>query len=135
MRSCLLAVVCLFAVSTMSGCTRLATDVDLGKAAQKHGMKNITTGDGTFENYTAVDHHRHLEVGISVGIPYLCKLIELYPVQSNQAQLEDMAGESKAHGANAMINVCPPTETYTGFPFFIVGLHFDRTSGTGINQR
>ena len=46
-----------------------------------------------------------------------------------------MAQKAKEMGANAMINVDPPREFYTGLPFFIVGLYVDTVEGTGIDVK
>lgn len=131
----ILTLLTLAAVGTTFGCAHIGTPVDLEQVAQTTGMTNVTTGDGTFENYQATSYNQSLEVGISVGIPFLWKVMEVYPAQSNEAQLAQIANEAKEMGATAMINVQPPEETYTGFPFFFVGLHFDRAHGTGINAR
>jgi hypothetical protein len=135
MRKLGIVVGALFIASTMMGCSYIGSDVNLGAAATAVGVSNITTGDGTFANYKAMDHQSGLEIGIAVGLPLLFKFMELYPVQSNQAMVEEMATRSKANGANAMINVSPPTESYWGFPFGIVGIYIDKVSGTGINVR
>jgi hypothetical protein len=132
----MLAVLCMAGLlAALNGCAYLPGGTDLGKVANDVGMVNITTGDGTFENYTATGHYTGTEIGIAVGIPWLIKLVELYPVQSNEGLLEQIARSAKDDGANAMINVTPHTEAYTGIPFFIVGLYIDRTEGTGIRTR
>lgn len=129
-----LAVVGVMLAGTTS-CAYLGTQTDLKDVAGRVGFSNITTGDGTFENYQAVGHYTGLEFGIAVGIPYLFKIMELYPAASNEDLLESIAQEAKEDGANAMINVKPHSEFYTGFPFMIVGIYFDRTEGTGIKTK
>jgi hypothetical protein len=117
---------------TFVGCAHIGSQTNLGQVANDHGLVNVTTGDGTFENYKATGHYSGIEFGIAVGIPWIFKFMEIYPMQSNEDQLGQLASDAKADGANAMINVAPPKEFYTGFPFFIVGLYIDRTEGTGI---
>lgn len=130
----ILTLLTLVAVGSSFGCA-LQSDINLKQAADTAGLTNITTGDGTFENYNAVSYNKSTEIGIAVGIPFLFKIFEIYPALSNEAQLVGIAQDASDMGANAMINVEPPQETYTGFPFFIVGLYIDRTHGTGINVR
>lgn len=118
---------------SISACTYIPSQTNLGAVASNSGMSNVTTGDGTFENYTATGYHTGTEVGIAVGIPFIWKFKELYPVQSNEVQMTLVANSAKALGADAMINVTPPQETYWGIPFFFVGLYIDRAAGTGID--
>lgn len=130
------ALVALLAVSaSMTGCMYWGSGTNLTEVAKEHGMINVTTGDGTFENYQATGHYRGTEFGIAVGIPFLIKIIEIFPAQSNEGLLGQIAGEAKNEGANAMINVNPHQSNYYGFPFFIVGLYVDRTEGTGIKVK
>lgn len=117
------------------GCTLVGNQTDLKAVAERQGMINITTGDGTFENYQATNYASAKEIGIAVGIPFLWKIMELYPAQSNEDLLSEVAAEAKAHGADAMINVTAPQECYWGFPFFIIGIYVDKTDGTGIDVK
>ena len=98
-------------------------------------MINITTGDGTFENYKATGYHTGTEIGLAVGLPGIGKFFEVWPTQTNEAQLDKIAKAAKADGANAMINVEPPVETYYGIPFGIFGIYVDTVSGTGIKVK
>jgi hypothetical protein len=107
---------------------------DLTKAANDAQLINVTTGDGTFENYKATGYHTSTEIGIAVGIPFL-KLLELYPKQDNTQQMTQIAKDAKNAGANAVINANPPKELYTGFPFFFIGLYVDTANGTGIKTK
>lgn len=131
----MLLVAAMAAITLTQACTLVGNTTELGIVAKDMGMKNITTGDGEFEDYTAVDYNAGMEIGIAVGIPGLFKLMELYPAKSNEALMGDVAGKSKAHGADAMINVTPPQERYLGFPFFIVGVYVDTCDGTGIKLK
>jgi hypothetical protein len=117
--------------TVFSGCLYFPGGTDLGQVARETGMRNITTGDGTFENYTAVGYYKGMEFGISAGIPGLFK-IELFPIQSNEGLLKQIAREAKNDGADAMINVKPHKEVFTGLPFTVIGLHIDWAKGTGI---
>ena len=119
----------------LAGCAHIGGGTDLGAVAKSEGMINITTGDGTFENYTATGYHTGLEIGIAIGLPQLFKFMELYPKQDNEAQLAQIAQAAQGNGANAMINVTPPQEMYLGFPFGIIGLYFDTCEGTGIKTK
>lgn len=131
-----LAVLSVVGVSAvLSGCAYMPGGTDLSDVADRVGMDNVTTGDGTYENYTATGHHTGTEIGIAVGIPGIGKFMELYPQQTNEGLLGDVAQEAANDGANAMINVTPHKEFYTGFPFFIVGLYVDRAEGTGISTK
>ena len=125
----------LLSVTLLVGCVYIPGKTDLGAVAKDTGMKNITTGDGTFENYTATGHFTGTEVGIALGIPGIGKLMELYPQQSNEKLLEFIAKDAKDGGANAMINVTPHKEMYTGFPLFFIGIYVDGCQGTGINVK
>lgn len=122
-------------VALMGGCAYMGGGTDLSDVADQVGMKNVTTGDGTFENYTATGHHTGKEIGIAVGIPFIGKFVELYPVRTNEDLLGDVAKAAKNDGANAMINVTPHSEFYTGFPLFFIGLYVDSAEGTGINAK
>jgi hypothetical protein len=117
----------------LSGCV-FKGGTDLSDVAANAGLANVTTGDGTFENYTATGHYTGTEVGIGIGIPYLIKLIELYPAKSNEDLLTEVAQKAKEDKAEAMINVHPQKDFYTGFPFFLIGIYIDSTNGTGIKK-
>ena len=132
MRKWMLVLSCLAVGILSTGCLYIGGEVDLEQAARNSGLTNITTGDGTYENYTAIGHYTGLEIGIAVGIPGIFKFQELYPVQSPEALLAQIARSAAGDGANGMINVTPHRSTYTGIPFFIIGLYIDRTEGTGI---
>ncbi len=118
--------------ASMTGCHLVSSSTNLADVANTHQLSNVTTGDGTFENYKAMGHYNAVEFGVAIGIPFLFKIIELIPAASNEDLLGDIAKAAKDDGATAMINVTPHEEWYTGFPFFIVGLYFDRAEGTGI---
>lgn len=123
----------LVASVSFTGCAHLGSHVNLDQVAKEHGMKSVTTGDGGYTSFANSGiHYRSLEFGIAVGIPIIFKFMEIFPMQSNEAQLGRIAEDAKADGANALINVQPPRELYTGFPFFIVGLYLDRAEGTGV---
>lgn len=116
-------------VAATSSCAYIGGGTDLSDVADENGMINVTTGDGTFENYTATGHHTGTEIGIGLGLPML-KLLELYPAASNEDLLSDVAGSASADGANAMINVTPHKSFFMGF---IIGLYIDSAQGTGIS--
>ena len=118
-----------------SGCVYLPGGTDLSDVASDVGLTNVTTGDGTFEDYTATGHFTGTEVGIAFGIPGIGKFMELYPQQSNEGLLIHIAEEAKDDGAEAMINVTPHQERYTGFPFFFLGIYVDKCQGTGIDLK
>lgn len=120
---------------SVSACTYIPSQTNLAAVASNSGLSNVTTGDGTFENYTATGYHTGTEVGIAIGIPFIWKYKELYPVQSNEVQMTLVANSAKARGADAMINVTAPQETYWGIPFFFVGLYVDYAAGTGIDVK
>jgi hypothetical protein len=119
----------------LTGCLNIPGKVDLTKAAADAQVLNVTTGDGEFSDYKATGYHTSTEVGFAVGIPYLMKLVEVYPKQDNTAHMTQIAKDAKANGANAVINAVPPKETYLGFPFFFFGLYVDTASGTGIKTK
>ena len=136
MRHVAMLVLVLMGSALMSGCAYRATDAtELGEVADRVGMVNITTGDGTFADYKAVDYHHGDEIGIAIGIPFLWKIFEIWPAQTNEDLVEEMARTSKAHGADAMINVNGVRECYMGFPFFIIGIYVDHVEGTGIDLK
>jgi len=122
----------LLVVGALAGCSYIPGGTDLGAVANAANMTNVTTGDGTFENYKATGYYTGMEIGIAVGIPGLVKIVELYPKRSNEDLLTDIATAAKSDGAKAMINVTPPQESYWGIPFGIIGIYVDTTDGTGI---
>jgi hypothetical protein len=119
----------------VTGCKHLGSEVNLKQAATDAGLTNITTGDGTFKDYTATGYHKSTEIGIGVGLPFIGKFLELWPTQTNEQQLTMIAKDAKELGADAMINTCPPEECYWGIPFIIVGVYTDHTHGTGIDVK
>ncbi|HOR26468.1 MAG TPA: hypothetical protein PLS90_00200 [Candidatus Sumerlaeota bacterium] len=119
----------------LTGCVSWPGGTDLAAVASRSGMSNVTTGDGTFENYTATGHYTGMDVGIAVGIPFLTKLFEIFPMRSNEELLGDVAQTAAGDGADAMINVTPAASVFTGFPFGILGIYVDRAEGTGIRSR
>ena len=118
-----------------SACAHLPGNVDLAAVASDAGLTNVTTGDGTFENYKATGYHKSTEIGIGVGIPFIAKILELYPMQSDEAHMGRIASAAKQGGADAVINATPPKSIYTGIPFFFVGVYIDQTDGTGIDVK
>jgi hypothetical protein len=135
MRHSLVALFAVMMAGLLIGCVGMTRTVDLAAVARDTGLKNITTGDGTFENYTATSAVCAKDVGIAVGIPFIGKFIELFPMRSNEALLTTAANKAKGMGADAMINTCPAKETYWGIPFVFVGLYVDEAKGTGINTK
>lgn len=135
MKKSLLALTSALAVTVMTGCAYFPGGTDLSDVAEATELDNITTGDGTFENYTATGHYTGTELGIAIGLPGLIKLFEIYPMQSNEGLLEHVAGAAKDDGADAMINTTPHKGLYIGFPFGIVGLYIDQAMGTGIKTK
>lgn len=117
-----------------SGCAHLPGKCDLSQAAKDAQVQNVTTGDGTFENYQATGYHTSTEIGLAVGIPGL-KLLEVYPKQDDTAQMTQIAKDAKAGGATSVINAIPPKGLYTGFPFVFFGVYVDTAAGTGIKSK
>jgi len=135
MRKTLSGILVLSLVLVISGCACLSSETDLGAVADRAGMINVTTGDGTFENYNATGYHSGTEFGIAIGIPFLFKIKELYPARTNEDLMADVAFMAKGNGANAMINCTPTQESYMGFPLGIIGFYVDTTDGTGIKTK
>ncbi|MCB2155604.1 hypothetical protein KQI84_12020 [bacterium] len=135
MRKVLTALSVLVLAVAFTGCAYWPGGTDLHYVAENAGMTNVTTGDGTFENYHATGHYTGTEFGIAIGLPFLIKFMEVYPMQSNEDLLLEIANEAADDGADAMINVTPHEGSYTGFPFGIIGLYIDRTEGTGIDVK
>lgn len=127
----LLALVTILGLTMALGACATVSKVDLASVAKSTSMKNITTGDGTFENYTATGYHKGKEIGIGLGI-FMWKFMELYPGKTNEDLLTDVAKDASQKGANAMINVTPACESFYGF---IIGLYVDSAKGTGIKTR
>lgn len=117
-----------------SGCAHLPGKCDLGQAAKDAQLQNVTTGDGTFENYQATGYHTSTEIGLAVGFPGI-KLLEVYPKQDDTAQMTQVAKDAKAGGATSVINAVPPRGIYTGLPFIFFGLYIDTAAGTGIKSK
>lgn len=117
-----------------TGCAHLPGKCDLSKVAQDAQLQNVTTGDGTFENYKATGYYTSTEIGFAVGFPGI-KFVELFPKQDDTAQMTHIAKDAKNDGATAVINAHPPKDFYTGFPFLFVGLYIDSADGTGIKAK
>jgi hypothetical protein len=118
---------------SLGACT-MTSSVDLAAVAKASNMKNITTGDGMFENYTATGQFKGREIGFGIGFPFI-KILEIYPGKSNEAlltELAKLAASPEGGKANAMINVCPASETFAGF---IIGVYIDSCRGTGIKLK
>jgi hypothetical protein len=105
--------------------------IDLEKVATDNGLKNVTTGDGTFENYMATNYSTATEIGFGMGMP-LFKFMELYPAFTNEDLMGEIAKDTTDAGGNAIINCTPTQEAFYGF---IIGMYIDYTSGTGIKTR
>ncbi|MCX7012545.1 MAG: hypothetical protein NTW86_08285 [Candidatus Sumerlaeota bacterium] len=118
----------------LSGCYYMPGATNLREVAKRSGLRNITTGDGTFENYVAMGHYTGTEWGLAVGIPFILKAAEIVPIYSNEDLLTDVATDAKRGGATSMINVQPHWSLYTGIPFWFVGIYIDKASGTGIAE-
>lgn len=128
----MLSILSIAALALSLGACATISSVDLAAVAKQANMKNITTGDGTFENYTAAGEYKGREIGFGLGIPFI-KFLEIYPGKSNEALLTDVAKTAATEGkANAMINVCPASETFAGF---IIGVYIDTCKGTGIKLK
>lgn len=117
-----------------TGCAHLPGKCDLAKVAKDAQLQNVTTGDGTFENYQATGYYTSTEIGIGVGFPGI-KLMELFPKQDDTAQMTQIAKDAKSAGATSVINAQPPKGLYTGIPFIFVGLYIDQAAGTGIKSK
>ena len=117
-----------------AGCAHLPGKCDLAQVAKDAQLQNVTTGDGTFENYQATGYYTSTEIGIGVGFPGI-KLMELFPVQDDTAQMTQIAKDAKNAGATSVINAQPPKGIYTGLPFIFVGLYIDKAAGTGIKSK
>lgn len=129
-----LALSALAGLALMSGCA-MTGGTDLSDVANRAGLDNVTTGDGTYEDYMATGHHTATEIGIGIGLPWLVKFMELYPAHTNEDLLTMAARDAANDGADAMINVTPAREGYYGFPFGIIGIYVDKAEGTGIQMR
>jgi len=123
------------ATTLATGCAHLPGKCDLGKVAKDAQLQNVTTGDGTFENYQATGYYTSTEIGLAVGFPGIVKLIELFPKQDDTAQMTQIAKDAKSAGATAVINAHPTKSLYTGFPFLFVGIYVDSADGTGIKSK
>ena len=70
------------ALLAVTGCKHIGSEVNLKQAATDSGLTNITTGDGTFKDYTATGYHKSTEIGIGVGLPFIGKFLELWQWRS-----------------------------------------------------
>ena len=128
----LFSILSIAALALSLGACASVSSVNLTQVAKDSSMKNITTGDGTFENYTATGQYKGKEIGFGIGFPFI-KLFEIYPAKTNEALQTDVAKKAATDGkANAMINVCPASETFAGF---IIGVYIDSCRGTGIKLK
>lgn len=119
----------------LSGCS-VSSRVNLAEVAREASLTNVTTGDGTFEDYKATGFYSATEIGIGVGI-FTVKLVELHPKMSPEALLTEVAKSANADSADALININPSDSRFVPlFPIPLVagiGLYVDAASGTGIN--
>jgi len=122
-------------LATSTGCPYLGGHTNLAEVAKRSGMSNVTTGDGTFENYVATSHNTGLEIGFGFGLGFL-KLGEFWPARTSEDLLTDVATEAKQLGGDAMINVVPEKSFFVPiiFPGFGIGVYVDSASGTGIKK-
>ena len=130
----ILSILSIVALALSLGACTMTSSVDLAAVAKASNMKNITTGDGTFENYTATGQFKGREIGFGIGFPFI-KILEIYPGKSNEALLTEvakLAASPEGGKATAMINVCPASETFAGF---IIGVYIDSCKGTGIKLK
>ncbi len=104
MKKVLFAVLLLCSALVFSGCAYAfgGSKVDLTQVANDSGLRNVTTGDGTYGDYQATGHYKGMDFGIAVGIPLLTKIVEIYPIRSAEELLTDVANEAAADGANGM---------------------------------
>ncbi|GEM_PF-436030 len=126
-----------------TACTQYKTD--LRAVAQETGMRNITTSDASYPNYTATGQYEAYEWGLAIGIPqpvaYLLgvphpiKLMEIFPRRSNEDLLRKIATMAAQDGAKEMVDVYPHHDFYTGFPCCLIGFYEDHAIGTGITIR
>jgi hypothetical protein len=135
MKKGIMTAIAVCVVSLFTSCAHIPGGTDLGKVATDNGMINVTTGDGTFKDYKATGYHTSVEIGLAFGLPGIGKFMEVYPKQSNEMQMDYIAKDAKKSGANALINVMPPQESYLGFPLMIFGLYVDSAHGTGIKVK
>lgn len=136
MRKAILLLLAVTVSFSATGCTYLGSETRLDEPAASVGFRNITTGDGTFENYQAIGHYAGREFGIGIGI-WGYKWMELYPVQSNEELVLQMAQQAQADGSDSMILVTAPTTVFIPIilPFAGIGIYWDKTAGTGIKLR
>ncbi len=67
----ILSILSIVALALSLGACAMVSSVDLAAVAKQANMKNITTGDGTFENYTATGEYKGREIGFGIGIPFI----------------------------------------------------------------
>lgn len=120
------------ALGLTTGCAYIPGGTDLAQVASDSQLNVVTTGDGNFPNYETTGYYTGTEIGIGVGIPFVIKLLELYPAATNEELLTEVGRAARDDGATSLINVTPQQELFTGIPFFFVGVYVDTTSGTGI---
>lgn len=120
----------LFVVFATTGC--FTTGMNLERVAQNSGLRNVTTGDANTDNYTATGFHKTIELGFGIGIPFTVTLIEIAPRLGPETLLEATANDAREGGAEALINVDPKNNFFTGFPFIFAGIYVNRNHGTGI---
>lgn len=114
-----------------TACVLPPRTIDLERVAADNGLKNVTTGDGDFDNYMATNYTTETEIGFGLGFPFF-KMFEVWPAYSNEQLMGQIAKETVAAGGDAMINVTPTQESFYGFMF---GMYIDYTEGTGIKTR
>lgn len=135
MKKLLAGIGCLAFAASISSCAYMPGGTNLAQVASDANLEVVTTGDGNYPAYHATGHYTGTEIGIGIGIPFLLKLVEIYPAATNEDLLTDVAREAQGDGAAALINTTPAKSLYTGFPFGIIGLYVDSAEGTGITPR
>lgn len=116
-----------FAFLPLAGCVT-HWGVETTKNSVPHGIANFTTGDGTYENYTAQGRFNRTELGIGLGI-FTWMLVDLYPKVTAEELVSEVSADAKAAGSNAVINAEIMPRRFYGMIF---GFYTAGVEGTGI---
>ncbi|MEK7270842.1 MAG: hypothetical protein AAB215_07895 [Planctomycetota bacterium] len=110
----------------MTGCIS-QWGVETNKNSEPEKILNFTTGDGTYENYSAVGRYNRSGLGLGLGI-FTALLYDISKIEPSEL-VTLVSKDAAAGGANAVINAQIMPKRFYGF---IIGFYSTSVEGTGI---
>ncbi len=113
----------------LMGCTQAPVDVTY--KLKYDGMVNVTTGDGEFGKYDAVQNMQQRESGTKI----ILGLITLTPVPEEQTVIDKFVAKAKEDKANAIIQLQVFKYTPGMLESILVSHPYVAVSGTAIKTK